>query len=53
LQRDFPFVQRIMAKVSLLPLSRSAEQGSRSLITATGLGPESNGRFWRDDEYLP
>ncbi|KAK7981652.1 hypothetical protein PG988_003890 [Apiospora saccharicola] len=53
LQRDFPFVQRIMAKVSLLPLSRSAEEGSRSLITATGLGPESNGMFWRDDAYLP
>ncbi|KAK8128525.1 hypothetical protein PG984_009633 [Apiospora sp. TS-2023a] len=52
LQRDFPFVQRIMAKVSLMPLSRSAEQGSRSLITATGLGPESNGSFWRDDAYL-
>ncbi|KAK8051096.1 hypothetical protein PG993_002481 [Apiospora rasikravindrae] len=53
MQRDFPFVKRIMAKVSLLPLSRSAEEGSRSLINATGLGPESNGKFWRNDEFLP
>lgn len=52
MQRDFPFVRRIMAKVSLLPLSRSAGEGSRSLITATGLGPEGNGKFWRDDEFF-
>ncbi|KAK7928168.1 hypothetical protein PG985_005166 [Apiospora marii] len=47
MQRDFPFVQRIMAKVSLLPLSRSAEEGSRSLITATGLGPETLEIYWK------
>ncbi|KAK8079550.1 NAD(P)-binding protein [Apiospora hydei] len=53
MQRDFPLVKRLMAKMSLLPLSRSAEEGSRSLISASGLGPESNGKFWRDGEFLP
>ncbi|KAK7957075.1 NAD(P)-binding protein [Apiospora aurea] len=52
MQRDFPLVKRLMAKVSLLPLSRSAEEGSRSLISATGLGPESNGKLWRGDDFL-
>ncbi|KAI1419986.1 hypothetical protein F5Y12DRAFT_775164 [Xylaria sp. FL1777] len=53
MQRDFPWFQRISQQIMLLPLSRSAEEGSRSLVSATGLGPESTGKFWRNDEYLP
>ncbi|KAI1128367.1 NAD(P)-binding protein [Nemania abortiva] len=32
--------------------ARSAEQGSRSLVSATGLGPESTGKLWANDKYL-
>ncbi|RYC57968.1 hypothetical protein CHU98_g8241 [Xylaria longipes] len=53
MQRDLPWFQRITQKMVLLPLSRSAEEGSRFLISATWLGPESTGKFWRNDEYLP
>ncbi|GAW21902.1 hypothetical protein ANO14919_114280 [Xylariales sp. No.14919] len=52
MQRDLPWFQRISQKIMLLPLSRSAEEGSRSLVGATGLGPESIGKFWRNDDYL-
>ncbi|KAI0536877.1 hypothetical protein GGR58DRAFT_514268 [Xylaria digitata] len=51
MQRDLPWFQRISQKIALLPLSRSAE-GGRSLVSATGLGPESIGKFW-NDEFLP
>ncbi|KAI0139855.1 hypothetical protein GGR57DRAFT_521146 [Xylariaceae sp. FL1272] len=53
MQRDLPWMQRTMQKIALLPLSRSAEEGSRSLVSATALGVESTGKFWRNDEYLP
>ncbi|KAI1307167.1 hypothetical protein F5Y03DRAFT_394208 [Xylaria venustula] len=53
MQRDLPWFQRISQQIALLPLSRSAEEGSRSLVSATGLGPESIGKFWRNDRYLP
>lgn len=32
--------------------ARTAEQGSRSLVSATYQGPESHGRCWRSDGYL-
>ncbi|KAK3375569.1 hypothetical protein B0T24DRAFT_526237 [Lasiosphaeria ovina] len=34
-------------------LGRSVEEGSRSLVSATGLGVESHGKFWRNDSYAP
>jgi len=33
--------------------ARSAEQGARSLVSATALGPESHGRFWHHDVLYP
>lgn len=33
-------------------LARTAEQGSRSLVSATYQGVESHGRCWRSDGYL-
>ncbi|KAI0514634.1 hypothetical protein F5B22DRAFT_647389 [Xylaria bambusicola] len=60
MQRDLPWYMRLSQQAFLLPLSRSVEEGSRSLVSATGLGPESMGklwrksagRFWREDGYL-
>ena len=43
---------RIVAFVYLRLLARTAEQGSRSLVSACALGPESNGQFWEHD-HLP
>lgn len=33
--------------------ARTAEEGSRSLVSATALGPESHGRFWHHDILYP
>jgi NAD(P)-dependent dehydrogenase (short-subunit alcohol dehydrogenase family) len=33
--------------------ARTAEEGSRSLVSATALGPESHGRFWHHDILAP
>ncbi|KAK1960818.1 short-chain dehydrogenase/reductase [Colletotrichum sublineola] len=33
--------------------ARTAEQGARSLVSATALGPESHGRFWHHDILYP
>ncbi|GAB1311266.1 Retinol dehydrogenase 14 [Madurella fahalii] len=51
--RNHPLSQRIFMAVFYLFLGRSAEQGSRTLVSATGLGRESQGKFWTNDKYLP
>ncbi|KAL1853206.1 hypothetical protein Daus18300_011854 [Diaporthe australafricana] len=33
--------------------ARTAEEGARSLVSATALGPESHGRFWHHDILFP
>lgn len=33
--------------------ARTAEEGPRSLVSATALGPESHGRFWHHDILFP
>ncbi|KXX81404.1 Retinol dehydrogenase 14 [Madurella mycetomatis] len=50
--RNHPPVQRIFMAVFYI-FGRSAEQGSRTLVGATGLGPASHGKFWTNDNYLP
>ena len=40
---------RIVAFVYLRLLARTAEQGSRSLVSACALGPETNGGYWEHD----
>lgn len=32
-------------------VGRTAEAGSHTLVSATGLGPESSGKLWRNDKY--
>lgn len=51
--RNFPsFVKPILA-VQHFICGRSVEQGSRTLVGATALGPESHGKLWRNDEFHP
>lgn len=40
---------KVVAWVYLRLLARTAEQGSRSLVSACALGPESHGRYWEHD----
>lgn len=47
--RNFPgFVKPILA-VQHFFCGRTAEQGARTLVGATALGPDSNGKLWRND----
>ncbi|RFU80554.1 short-chain dehydrogenase reductase sdr [Trichoderma arundinaceum] len=47
----------LAAKVFMVPFqaifARTAEQGSRSLVSATAIGPESHGKFWNHDILYP
>jgi NAD(P)-dependent dehydrogenase (short-subunit alcohol dehydrogenase family) len=49
--RDVPRVFKIFMMIQNFFLARTAEMGSRTLVSATGLGPESHGRFWTNDKY--
>lgn len=50
--RNFGAMARWSMSALYWVIGRSAEQGSRSLVSATGLGGESHGRFWTNDEYV-
>lgn len=51
--RNFPsFVKPILALQHFI-CGRTAEQGARTLVGATALGPESHGKLWRNDELRP
>ncbi|KAL8658815.1 MAG: hypothetical protein Q9202_007418 [Teloschistes flavicans] len=45
-------ILRIVAYVYLNLLARTAEEGSRSLVSACALGRESQGGFWQDDRLV-
>lgn len=49
--RDFPLGVRIFMGGFQAVFARSAEEGSRTLVSATGLGLESTGKFWVNDAY--
>ncbi|KAI1144771.1 hypothetical protein F4825DRAFT_310622 [Nemania diffusa] len=51
--REFPLVHRIIMQGTYALVGRSAEEGSRSMVSATGLGPESSGKLWRNDGFSP
>lgn len=52
LGRDFPLVQCVLMTPFQAIFSRSAQEGSRSLVSATGLGSNSAGKLWFNDKYL-
>ncbi|KAI1748129.1 short-chain dehydrogenase/reductase [Xylaria castorea] len=53
LGRNFGVVQRTIGYLVLSVIARTAEQGSRALVSGTVLGPESHGRFWHNDVLYP
>ncbi|KAI1259747.1 short-chain dehydrogenase/reductase [Xylariaceae sp. FL1019] len=53
LGRNYGTVQRIIGNIVISLIARTAEQGSRTLVSGTALGPESHGRFWHHDVLYP
>ncbi|KAI0444125.1 short-chain dehydrogenase/reductase [Xylaria telfairii] len=53
LGRNFGLGAKIAGFVFFAAFARSAEQGSRSLVSATALGAESQGRLWHHDVLYP
>lgn len=53
LGRKFGLASHIFMAPFQAIFSRTAEQGSRTLVSATALGPESHGRFWTHDILHP
>ncbi|OAL71975.1 short-chain dehydrogenase/reductase [Trichophyton violaceum] len=43
--------ERMFVAVFELIFGRTSEQGSRTLVSATMLGEESHGKWWRSDQY--
>lgn len=52
LGRNFSLVAKVFMGPIQYFVARTAEHGSRSLVSATTLGPESIGKLWHDDEVL-
>lgn len=50
---ELPLLFRIVMAITYFIMGRSAEQGARTMVSATGLGLESHGRFWTNDTYPP
>ncbi|KAJ5884919.1 short-chain dehydrogenase/reductase family protein, partial [Penicillium taxi] len=46
------FYERLLAWIAYKLFARTTEQGSRSLVSATMQGVESQGKCWRSDGYL-
>lgn len=53
LGRNFSIGAKIAGLAFFAIFARTAEQGSRSLVSATALGPESHGRLWHHDVLYP
>lgn len=53
LGRNFGLLSKIQGNIFQAIFARTAEEGARSLVSATALGPESHGRFWHHDVLSP
>ncbi|KAK7730441.1 hypothetical protein SLS63_005686 [Diaporthe eres] len=53
LGRNFGTMSHISGFFFQAAFARTADEGSRSLVSATALGPESHGRFWHHDILFP
>lgn len=51
--RDFAFVLKIIVGIFQRIFARSSEEGSRTLVSGTTLGPEAHGEFWTHDILFP
>ncbi|CAG8960283.1 hypothetical protein HYFRA_00012803 [Hymenoscyphus fraxineus] len=51
LGRDFPWYIALPTKLMHMYCARTAEEGSRSLVSATLLGNAGHGKFWTNDVF--
>lgn len=51
LGRDFSLLLKIPVGLFQLVFARSAEEGSRTLVSGVSMGSESNGQFWSHDVF--
>ncbi|KIW26956.1 uncharacterized protein PV07_06741 [Cladophialophora immunda] len=51
LGRDFSFLLKLPTSLFQLVFARSAEEGSRILVSGTALGREAQGQFWSHDVF--
>lgn len=49
LGRGYNWINQIMMVIFYFLFARTAEQGARTLVSATGLGAESTGKLWMGD----
>ena len=53
LGRDWGTGMKVVMSGMQALLARTAEQGARTLVSASALGPESGGKFWSHDVLYP
>jgi NAD(P)-dependent dehydrogenase (short-subunit alcohol dehydrogenase family) len=51
--RNASFIQQMMMSVTWAVFGRSAEEGARTLVSATGQGPQGHKRLWTNDKIAP
>ncbi|CAG9997297.1 unnamed protein product [Clonostachys byssicola] len=51
--RNASFLQQMMMSMTWAVFGRSAEEGARTLVGATGQGPEVHKRMWTNDKIAP
>ncbi|KIW75694.1 hypothetical protein Z517_10436 [Fonsecaea pedrosoi CBS 271.37] len=51
LGRDFSFLLKLPTHLFQMVFARSAEEGSRILVSGTTLGEDANGQFWSHDVF--
>lgn len=49
--RSMPIAYKCFMAIRYFFLGRSSEMGARTLVSATGLGPESHGKLYTNDKY--
>ena len=49
--RDFNYVMNVANRLFQLIFARTAEEGSRIIVSGTTLGKEAHGRFWSHDVF--
>ena len=53
LGRDFSLLMRLPDAMFKRIFGRSAEEGSRTIVSATALGKDAHGGFWTNDQITP
>ncbi|KAK6064320.1 short-chain dehydrogenase/reductase [Seiridium cupressi] len=50
---ELPLAASLAMSATYFIMGRASEQGARTMVSATGLGPDSHGKFWTNDAYPP